>query len=393
MNLKNEDDSPLIHAYDTIKGGDFLGDQPPILEMCLSAPGIIRMMERLGCPFNRTPEGNLDFRRFGGTLYYRTAFCGASTGQQLRLGPNGQTAWDFFSGAVNPDDAEGSAGAEFPDELHHKLEVAAEEFPDMDAMEVFAEWAKEDYPELLQVLGLGQEDSAPEEPAAEPPAPAPAAPPQGAMPPAQAPMPAPAMENEEQRGIKGAMMSKEGMIKEIAKLVKSRFNEDNPDVGPFNGKENIALDVKKQIAEKFGDKAGEQAEGLAMEFMEKLSQRWEEKHGKVGGDGLARLKELIGNLRGKIESVGDVGGHPGKNIMSAEEAHGALPGAVKVQPNWNKEKNPAPVGTDVHDQGPMIKQMSKKPNSILQAIDRVIGHEPVQESELDVIRKLSGLAK
>ncbi len=83
MNLKNEDDSPLIHAYDTIKGGDFLGDQPPILEMCLAAPGIIRMMERFGCPFNRTPEGNLDFRRFGGTLYNRTAFCGASTGQQL----------------------------------------------------------------------------------------------------------------------------------------------------------------------------------------------------------------------------------------------------------------------------------------------------------------------
>lgn len=83
MNLKNEDDSPLIHAYDTIKGGDFLGDQPPILEMCLSAPGIIRMMERFGCTFNRTPEGNLDFRRFGGTLYHRTAFCGASTGQQL----------------------------------------------------------------------------------------------------------------------------------------------------------------------------------------------------------------------------------------------------------------------------------------------------------------------
>ncbi|MBS0621025.1 MAG: succinate dehydrogenase flavoprotein subunit [Verrucomicrobia bacterium] len=83
MNLKNEDDSPLIHAYDTIKGGDFLADQPPVLEMCLAAPGIIRMMERFGCPFNRTKEGNLDFRRFGGTLYHRTAFCGASTGQQL----------------------------------------------------------------------------------------------------------------------------------------------------------------------------------------------------------------------------------------------------------------------------------------------------------------------
>lgn len=83
MNLKNEEDSPYIHAYDTIKGGDFLADQPPVLEMCLAGPGIIRMMERFGCPFNRTLEGNLDFRRFGGTLYHRTAFCGASTGQQL----------------------------------------------------------------------------------------------------------------------------------------------------------------------------------------------------------------------------------------------------------------------------------------------------------------------
>lgn len=83
INLKGEDDSPYIHAYDTIKGGDFLADQPPVLEMCLAAPGIIRLMDRLGCPFNRTPEGNLDFRRFGGTLYNRTAFCGASTGQQL----------------------------------------------------------------------------------------------------------------------------------------------------------------------------------------------------------------------------------------------------------------------------------------------------------------------
>lgn len=83
INLKGEEDSPIIHAYDTIKGGDFLANQPPVLEMCLAAPSIIYMMDRFGCPFNRTPEGNLDFRRFGGTLYNRTAFCGASTGQQL----------------------------------------------------------------------------------------------------------------------------------------------------------------------------------------------------------------------------------------------------------------------------------------------------------------------
>ncbi len=83
INLKGEDDSPIIHAYDTIKGGDFLAHQPPVLEMCLAGPGILRMMDRIGCPFNRTPEGHVDFRRFGGTLYHRTAFCGASTGQQL----------------------------------------------------------------------------------------------------------------------------------------------------------------------------------------------------------------------------------------------------------------------------------------------------------------------
>lgn len=83
LSMKGEDDSPLIHAYDTIKGGDFLANQPPVLEMCLAAPKIIQMMDRFGCPFNRTPSGHLDVRRFGGTLYHRTVFCGASTGQQL----------------------------------------------------------------------------------------------------------------------------------------------------------------------------------------------------------------------------------------------------------------------------------------------------------------------
>lgn len=83
VNLRGEGDSPLIHAYETIKGGDFLANQPPVLEMCLTAPSIIEMLDRFGCTFNRSPEGNLDFRRFGGTFYNRTAFCGSSTGQQI----------------------------------------------------------------------------------------------------------------------------------------------------------------------------------------------------------------------------------------------------------------------------------------------------------------------
>src|SRR5579871_2909925 len=82
-NLKGEGDSTWKHFDDTVYGGDFLGNQPPIKAMCDAAPGIIDLLDRMGVPFNRTPEGLLDFRRFGGTLYNRTAFAGATTGQQL----------------------------------------------------------------------------------------------------------------------------------------------------------------------------------------------------------------------------------------------------------------------------------------------------------------------
>src|SRR4030095_12310635 len=51
--------------------------------MCEAAPSIIYLLDRMGVMFNRTPEGLIDFRRFGGTLYNRTAFAGATTGQQL----------------------------------------------------------------------------------------------------------------------------------------------------------------------------------------------------------------------------------------------------------------------------------------------------------------------
>jgi len=83
VNIRGENDSPDIHFYDTVKGGDFLADQPLVKGMCYAAPGIIYLLDRMGVAFNRTPEGNLDFRRFGGTLYHRTAFAGATTGQQM----------------------------------------------------------------------------------------------------------------------------------------------------------------------------------------------------------------------------------------------------------------------------------------------------------------------
>jgi succinate dehydrogenase / fumarate reductase, flavoprotein subunit len=82
-NLKGEGDNAWQHLDDTIYGGDFLANQPPVKAMCEAAPAIIDLLDRMGVPFNRTPEGLLDFRRFGGTLYHRTAFAGATTGQQL----------------------------------------------------------------------------------------------------------------------------------------------------------------------------------------------------------------------------------------------------------------------------------------------------------------------
>lgn len=83
VNTKGEGDSTAKHFDDSIYGGDFLANQTPVKNMCDAAPGIIYMLDRMGVMFNRTPEGLLDFRRFGGTLYHRTAFAGATTGQQL----------------------------------------------------------------------------------------------------------------------------------------------------------------------------------------------------------------------------------------------------------------------------------------------------------------------
>ena len=83
VNTKGEGDSTWEHFDDTVYGGDFLANQPPVKAMCDAAPSIIHMLDRMGVMFNRTPEGLLDFRRFGGTQYHRTAFAGATTGQQL----------------------------------------------------------------------------------------------------------------------------------------------------------------------------------------------------------------------------------------------------------------------------------------------------------------------
>jgi succinate dehydrogenase / fumarate reductase, flavoprotein subunit len=101
VNTKGEGDSPLKHLDDTVYGGDFLANQPPVKRMCDMAPQIINLFDRMGVPFSRTREGLLDFRRFGGTLHHRTAFAGASTGQQLLYALDEQVRKWEAGGKVN----------------------------------------------------------------------------------------------------------------------------------------------------------------------------------------------------------------------------------------------------------------------------------------------------
>ena len=100
VNTKGEGDSTWEHFDDTVYGGDFLANQPPAKAMCEMAPAIIYLFDRMGVPFSRTNEGLLDFRRFGGTKHHRTAFAGASTGQQLLYALDEQVRRQEVSGSV-----------------------------------------------------------------------------------------------------------------------------------------------------------------------------------------------------------------------------------------------------------------------------------------------------
>ena len=209
-------------------------------------------------------------------------------GPELEFGANGETAWDFFQG-VGIDN----------EDLKVKIDAALElNGNEGNAIDAFKSWAKENQPDLLAQLGM-EDTKQPEAPT-------------GA---------APKTENDEMSMHKGNMEDKTSMVKEVAKIVKSFYNAANESVGPFRAPENICLDVKKQIAEKFGEQAGEQAHQMAEAFIQKLTQEWEENHGKssnLQSDGLNidRLKELVGNIKQKVEAIGDQG-PVDKNIMPA----------------------------------------------------------------------------
>jgi len=221
-------------------------------------------------------------------------------GPELELGPEGQTAIQFFQG-LGLDDSE----------LEEKLKDMANVDASTDALQVLKLWADESYPELSVALGISGDS---EEPAA------PEAPPEAA------PAEEPTAENDEMAMNKGTMEGgnkKSEMIKLIAERVKSFYNASNESVGPFRSPENVALDVKKECAEKYGDQAGEQAYQLAETFIDKLTQQWHQKHGQVDhGDGFSidRLKELVGNIKSKVESIKEKDDwHPSKHVTDPQK--------------------------------------------------------------------------
>src|ERR671922_740099 len=79
----NPDDSWESHAFDTVKGSDYLGDQDAIEIMCREAPGEVLWLEHRGVTFHRNPEGKLGTRAFGGASAARTYYVADITGQAL----------------------------------------------------------------------------------------------------------------------------------------------------------------------------------------------------------------------------------------------------------------------------------------------------------------------
>src|SRR6476660_3609441 len=79
----NPADDWRSHAYDTVKGSDFIGDQDAIEVMCSEAPAEVLHLEHIGVTFHRNEKGELDLRAFGGASMKRTAYVADITGQAI----------------------------------------------------------------------------------------------------------------------------------------------------------------------------------------------------------------------------------------------------------------------------------------------------------------------
>jgi succinate dehydrogenase / fumarate reductase flavoprotein subunit len=77
------DDTPERHAFDTVKGSDYLADQDAVMFMCQEAPKIVVEFESMGAPFSRFEDGRIAQRPFGGAGFPRTCYAADRTGHAL----------------------------------------------------------------------------------------------------------------------------------------------------------------------------------------------------------------------------------------------------------------------------------------------------------------------
>lgn len=131
LDTKGEGDSIDEHFFDTIYGGDFLANQRQVRGMCEAAPSIVNLFDRMGVMFNRTPEGLLDLRRFGGTQKRRTVFAGSTTGQQLLYALDEQVRALVAQGRVRE-----FVGWEFVSVIMHDGRCCGLTAQDLDSMEI-----------------------------------------------------------------------------------------------------------------------------------------------------------------------------------------------------------------------------------------------------------------
>jgi len=217
---------------------------------------------------------------------------------EIPLGPSGTTAWAELSNLFDLDERDPDDEA-LKTQLEAKAETADQEVTGLDspAIDVFKSWVEDSFPQWKEDLPELFPAEQPEQPAPEQPAPAAPAPETPQLPAAPAP---------EQPVAEG----KDNMMQEIAETVKRFYNASNEDVGPFRSEEAVCLEVEKTIGEKYGESVGKRAGVIAKKFMEKLTKQWEMRHHKhkeelapVEDDGLSRLKELLGNVKAKVESM------------------------------------------------------------------------------------------
>jgi succinate dehydrogenase / fumarate reductase flavoprotein subunit len=97
-----EGDDWELHAYDTMKGSDYLGDAPAIETLAQDAPEEVIQLEHWGMPFSREDDGRVSQRPFGGLSFPRTTYAGAETGHHLlhtmyeQVVKRGITVYDEF---------------------------------------------------------------------------------------------------------------------------------------------------------------------------------------------------------------------------------------------------------------------------------------------------------